>query len=853
MNKIFAFFAFFFAFFSLVANASQPQPTKVDLWLVAGPYTLAKPVFDTVPDIKGNVFNPSDWFQLVDFPLTFDRPDKGKESPIGGCFWEEKKCNNYSLTLPESTNGGHALWLASTCFNLEEFSKIQFSLSGDYSFEVWLDGVKQTSAIAKDGAKGEFKASLARGSHWLMLKILVGSGYNKKRTPGIKVEASNFIAFSVSPKQPVSLAHVLEGVSVADGSVSSDGLYAMVRLKTVTGDKGRSFYETRVYQLSTDSIVWKSRSGHQSNIMFSPVPHCISYYEDMPDGKVLVVENLVSKTKQNFFGLNKISGYSWSPNGDFLIGTQDVEGEKEEGIPRLVVNPNDRWPWYRSRTKLWIYRLSSKVSEPLTWGFLSANLEAVAADGSFILFSTAEPDFHQRPYSRHKLFKMNLSTRKTEQIWDLSGSCSLKLSPDNHTLLVTASSTFFGEIGNTLAPETIPNDYNTQAYLYDLNDKKIIPITRDFAPKVLDAQWAEMGKSIVLLAENKTYCDVFLCSRDDLHFQKIESATDVVAGMAVSENSNHILGWGTSVSYPTVIWKGDLDKKTSKLVLNPNSDQFKNVEFGKVKSFVFKSVSGDSIDGMVFYPPHFDSTKLYPVVVYYYGGTNPINRSFEGRYPKNLFAAMGYIVYTMNPDGCTGYGDNFAARHVNNWGLTTADQIIEGTRCFLRSHTFADSTRVGCIGASYGGFMTMLLQTKTDLFRTAISHAGISNLSSYWGEGYWGYLYGSAATANHFPWNDPGLFTRQSPLYNADKVKTPILLLHGNKDTNVPTSESRQFFTALTLLGKEVTLVEFDGQDHQILEYNARIKWQNTIFAWFDKWLKDQPEWWSELYPERKM
>ncbi|MDD3666743.1 MAG: prolyl oligopeptidase family serine peptidase, partial [Bacteroidales bacterium] len=107
--------------------------------------------------------------------------------------------------------------------------------------------------------------------------------------------------------------------------------------------------------------------------------------------------------------------------------------------------------------------------------------------------------------------------------------------------------------------------------------------------------------------------------------------------------------------------------------------------------------------------------------------------------------------------------------------------------------------------------------------------------------------------ANHFPWNDPGLFTRQSPLYNADKVKTPILLLHGNKDTNVPTSESRQFFTALTLLGKEVTLVEFDGQDHQILEYNARIKWQNTIFAWFDKWLKDQPEWWSELYPERKM
>ena len=145
--------------------------------------------------------------------------------------------------------------------------------------------------------------------------------------------------------------------------------------------------------------------------------------------------------------------------------------------------------------------------------------------------------------------------------------------------------------------------------------------------------------------------------------------------------------------------------------------------------------------------------------------------------------------------------------------------------------------------------MTMTLVTKTDLFATAISHAGISALSSYWGEGFWGYLYSSVATANSFPWNRKDIYVDQSPLYNADKVNTPILLLHGDVDTNVPPGESDQFYVALKLLGKEVEYIQVADQNHHILDYKKRIIWQKTIFAWFDRFLKDQPQWWEELYP----
>jgi dipeptidyl aminopeptidase/acylaminoacyl peptidase len=143
----------------------------------------------------------------------------------------------------------------------------------------------------------------------------------------------------------------------------------------------------------------------------------------------------------------------------------------------------------------------------------------------------------------------------------------------------------------------------------------------------------------------------------------------------------------------------------------------------------------------------------------------------------------------------------------------------------------------------------MLLQTRTDMFAAAIAHAGISSISSYWGEGYWGFLYSAIATADSYPWSRKDLYVAQSPLFHADKISTPLLLLHGSVDTNVPPGESTQLFTALKLLGREVEYIQILDQDHHILTYNKRILWTKTILAWFDRWLKYEPEWWQFLYP----
>jgi dipeptidyl aminopeptidase/acylaminoacyl peptidase len=107
--------------------------------------------------------------------------------------------------------------------------------------------------------------------------------------------------------------------------------------------------------------------------------------------------------------------------------------------------------------------------------------------------------------------------------------------------------------------------------------------------------------------------------------------------------------------------------------------------------------------------------------------------------------------------------------------------------------------------------------------------------------------------ANSYPWSHRQLFVDQSPLFNADKIHTPLLLLHGTGDTNVPLVESLQMFTALKLLGREVALVEVEGENHHILDYDKREKWVATQMAWFAKWLQDDPTWWEALYPKKRL
>lgn len=333
-------------------------------------------------------------------------------------------------------------------------------------------------------------------------------------------------------------------------------------------------------------------------------------------------------------------------------------------------------------------------------------------------------------------------------------------------------------------------------------------------------------------------------------FELFNIPEDLIKSFSISTGSSVLLCYGQSVSNADRLYSYNLKSKEVKCLYDLSTEKTRGLILGETGDWNFTSSDGTTITGRFYLPPDFDSTKKYPMLVYYYGGTSPTTRAMEFTYSMHLFASQGYVVYTLNPSGTTGFGQEFSARHVNAWGKRTADEIILGTKLFYREHSYIDSTKVGCFGASYGGFMTQYLQTQTDIFAAAVSHAGISSITSYWGEGYWGIGYCSVANADSYPWNNPELFVEQSPLFNADKIKTPLLLLHGNKDTNVPIGESIQMYNALKILGRPVEFIIVDGENHGISEYNKRIKWHQTMSAWFSKWLMGDNSWWEAMYSD---
>lgn len=428
----------------------------------------------------------------------------------------------------------------------------------------------------------------------------------------------------------------------------------------------------------------------------------------------------------------------------------------------------------------------------------------------------------------------------------------INYSPDGKQFLIAGSPDFMNGLGSELGEGKPANDYDNQLYIMDRATRNVCPMTKHFNPSIDGwATWSEYDGMVYFQAENQDRMTFYRMNPNTGVITEVATPESYLYGFSTAKTAPAIMHWGQSPEMATNLYILNTKNAKNQMFIDRSSEITKGIVLSKYNRWQFKSHRGDTITGQYYLPIGMEEGRKYPVVVYYYGGCSPTGSYLESYYSPQMFAAQDYIFLVLEPSGATGFGQEFSARHINAWGDYTADDIIEGVKAFCAGHDYADASKVGCMGASYGGFMTQYLQTKTDIFAAAVSHAGISNITSYWGGGYWGYSYSQVAARDSYPWSNPELYTMHSPLFNADKVNTPLLFVHGDADTNVPFNESVQMFTALKLLGKETAFVAVNNQDHHILDYQKRITWQNTIFAWFAKWLKGDGEWWNAMYPEK--
>ncbi|MDH3784528.1 MAG: S9 family peptidase, partial [Acidobacteriota bacterium] len=599
---------------------------------------------------------------------------------------------------------------------------------------------------------------------------------------------------------------------------------------------------------------WRGMSG-ASQVSWSPDGSRIAYLASTPGkdaGKTLFVYELDSGSVRALLeGVKELQSYRWSPTGTGIVFTTQVKAEKDKRGVKLLEGLMDRQATYRNKSYLHWVDVTSGVQRRLTAGDETTSLQDISADGKRLLFSRLFDDLEEIPFSRNELWELELSSGKATKLREIGWLNGVSYAPVGDKLLIGARADEFEGRGVNVEEGQIANSYDGQLFIWDRGTDEVDPITLIFDPAVQNAVWSRHDGRIYLTGTDRDLVELYRYDPADGSYSEFDTGVEAMESFTLAESASVALVRGTSVWTPQQLRRLDLEDGTLTPLHHPNETWFHALNPGTVKPFRFETTGGKAIDGRVYYPPNFDAAKKYPTIVYYYGGTVPVSRAFGGRYPKEWWASQGYLVFVPQPSGATGYGQSFSAEHVNNWGITTADQIIEGTQKFLAAHPSADPKRVGCIGASYGGFMTMLLTTKTDLFAAAVAHAGISSISSYWGEGNWGYSYSGAATAGSYPWNRSDIYVDQSPLFRADKHQVPLLLTHGRSDTNVPVGESDQFFIALRLLGKQVEYLQVEGEDHWILDHAKRTVWSRSIVAWFDRWLKEDDRWWNALYSER--
>ena len=799
-------------------GASAQQKTEVRAFNLVGPYAVASPVgLDTV-DVQGKKFD-----------------DK---SLMGALALTAQPTSRFEGQVIPSLPDNRSVGMLSFYVNNRDYLKGSITVKGPKNYKLFIDDVEASTEL-----------KLAPEHHTFAIKYLA----EPKDTDSISVviEADKSVAYTLDKAHPYMVHDLTDGKRVRGISLSADGQFVSLSYQTTErGGNSRWNYELR--ETKTGRLI--SQPSRNPNWL----PKSVAYLEEEREGSKRVLYKVEPRTGvRTRFAYDIPEGrYVVSPTEDYLIITAEEKGPKEDKDVFEVVEMDDRQPGWRDRSYLMKYDLATGITQRITFGSKGEYLEDISQDGSRLLIGSSYSRLAKRPTEVMDVLLMDAKTFRVDTLLVCEGFLGGgTFSPDGTQIIFQGTPEAFNRIGCQLPATVTPSMTENELFLFDIATKKVTPLTKDFNPSISGGpDWSPVDGQVYFSAEDRDYVNLFVLNPKTDKITQLPAQGDDIYRFDLAAHSLHLayLSYKTMEPASAYVMRSEKGKVKNEKFFDGQS-ALGDAEVGTCQDWNFTNSKGDTVYGRLYLPKDFDASKQYPMIVYYYGGCSPVSRYFESPYAPQYWNSLGYVAYILQPSGATGFGQEWASRHVNTAGRGPAEDIIEGTKKICEAHPFINPKKIGCMGASYGGFMTQYLQTQTDIFAAAVSHAGIANHTSYWGEGYWGYNYSEVSMANSYPWSHRQLYVDQSPLFNADKIHTPLLLLHGNADTNVPLIESLQMFTALKLLGRDVALVEVEGENHHILDYGKKEKWLATQMAWFARWLKDDSSWWEALYPKKHL
>jgi dipeptidyl aminopeptidase/acylaminoacyl peptidase len=371
-------------------------------------------------------------------------------------------------------------------------------------------------------------------------------------------------------------------------------------------------------------------------------------------------------------------------------------------------------------------------------------------------------------------------------------------------------------------------------------------ITPKFDEFMFTPMWSPDGSKVLFLSPQGLRNQLYSVSAENGALSPLLSGDRVWENFSFSNTADRMAFLGGDASTPREVFTSKTDP-FSPVRLTFSNPELQGIKLGVEEVVHWKSPDGLKLEGLLLLPRGYIEGTPLPLLTYVHGGpSGRFEASFSPQigfpypvqaecYPLQVFSGLGYAVFMPNPRGSYGYGEKFRKADRFDWGGGDYRDIMSGIDALV-ARRIADPERLGIMGRSYGGYMTGWIISQTARFKAACLGAGMSNLVSFYGEtdipGFMEYYWGNV------PWRALDLYMRHSPISFAQNIKTPTLILHGEKDFRVPVPQAQELYRALKRNGVPVHLIIYPRQGHVAAEPKFMKDMMERSLEWFRRWVK---------------